>query len=101
MKDSNQNGKGSSPRSCFSQKFRENHSAINWRKRKANTLAEVYDKISELPCFKCDGAGKEFNIYTMRYDGADCDVCKGKKSLSPDVWREKLKESVDKDKNKA
>lgn len=31
--NNNQAGKGDSPRSCFSQKYRDNYDAINWSKK--------------------------------------------------------------------
>lgn len=44
------NGKGSSPRNCFSKKFKENYEEIEWREKGAycmecgNTFLKPYDE---------------------------------------------------------
>ena len=36
-----QNGKGDSPRSCFSKKFKDNYSEINWKKQEKSSPLKV------------------------------------------------------------
>jgi DnaJ-class molecular chaperone len=55
-------GKGSKPRSCFSQEFKKNFDEINWN----------YDK----KCPMCDGKG------FIQEDIMECPACKGKKHLT-------------------
>lgn len=36
-----QNGKGDSPRSCFSKKFKDNYSEINWEKKEKQSPLKI------------------------------------------------------------
>jgi len=42
--NSNQAGKGDSPRNCFSQKYRDNFDLINWKSKKIFTNTSISDK---------------------------------------------------------
>lgn len=45
QKTNNEAGKGDSPRSCFSQQYRENYNLINWNKKNEDEDYSVcYDK---------------------------------------------------------
>jgi hypothetical protein len=53
MRPTGSNGKGDSPRNCFSQKFRDNHNSINWKKKESKK-----DSTKPLKTLRIDKEGK-------------------------------------------
>ena len=65
------NGKGSSPRSCFSRQFRTNYSAINWSR------AATGQANPSKPCRPCSGTGSLTNLPAGPQKRRRCRSCQG------------------------
>ena len=86
------NGKGDSPRNCFSRKFKDNYDAINWGRAKTldevcgsprGTFKKFVEEQSELEkfnlkrkCLYCEGSGNKLPTFWI-HASSKCKYCGG------------------------
>lgn len=93
------NGKGDSPRNCFSKAFKDNYDSINWGRAKTideycgsprGTFKKFIKEQSELEkfthrrnCLYCEGTGMKPNRFWIAGPDRKCAECKGTGKLQP------------------